>query len=274
MAGKKYVRVSDTRYEQHSEGSDSPLKWARAPEHLYIELFEASVIEGDSYNRLPSFFEETRPLKSDGLVSTKKIRAVGRTEGQRDISTIGSEGPSHQACKEMSVTLIGTAEDLAGSKRHGTLIHDSGGFGSDKVDAQSLDLSILIPQSTFDRAWTAIKTGAVSQIILGVHVAVFRCEVDRNLAEGWMHQTYYVEVDSGNAATFDALYVASPKTIPKPKTSPEELSESSLDDALKTPIESLLQKNNEVMNQIANHLKVASLAIVVLAVALVIRNFR
>ena len=57
MTDRKFVRVNDKLYEEHSTKDAGPLKWAKEPEPLYLELYDVTAVDGVAAAlKTPSFF--------------------------------------------------------------------------------------------------------------------------------------------------------------------------------------------------------------------------
>ena len=113
MTNDKYVRVSNTLYEEHSPTGGRPLKWPKALESLYLELFDAQAVEGSSFAGMPPLGSVGITVKESELRPIKQIRATGKMQDQRDIGFISETGLSDRGhFTEMSVTIKGTSDEL------------------------------------------------------------------------------------------------------------------------------------------------------------------
>src|SRR5262245_16129701 len=107
MPDSKFMRINDKLYEEHPASGSRPLKWAKEPEPLYLELYDVTAVDGvAAAMKTPSFFTvRTKDGDSNGpdefatttadpsqLRAIKEIRAKGKVANDRNIGFIDTEG--------------------------------------------------------------------------------------------------------------------------------------------------------------------------------------
>lgn len=272
MSESKYVRVSDTLYEQHSKDGGKPTKWVKLPEPVQVELLDVEAVEVTNDTDLPFTFEGEPTDKPLEFRTTKRISATAKMDGS-EIGIISEAGHLGARYTEMSVEVYPAQSEVVEKGRCGRLRHVSGkSLEYDLRRDPYLTLSLYVPPSTFDKAWEAISTGRAGQIHIRIYVPMFQRELDRALGDGW-HENFYIEDGSSNPVTFSSLAITSPKVNRKPIVTNEDGTEPEPERS-GAPLLIAVRRNLATTNQIAGYLKIIAGGVVAVAALLAIALLR
>jgi hypothetical protein len=194
----KLEKVNKGLYVEHWKEGERPFNWFKHPEYLWMTLHHIKLSAGvagpggDSQERLFS----------------RSMIAIGEFERRRDIEVWRPEaGPSRFSSAKVSLR---TQPDRSPESEllPGVLIHMVGTalkYGFEEEEPH-LQFDLCLPKTLMDQLWAEASTAQVAKATLAVRVEVFQSEVERSLAEPWHHQTYCIENDSANTATFNSLW--------------------------------------------------------------------
>jgi hypothetical protein len=269
---KKFVRISETMYEEHSASGECLSRWPKHSERLILDLFSACASEGEAYDRFPDFSSTELKLEPGRRRQYKKIIARGKIFAPYGVRFIGVPASTEPGeFKIVDVRIVPSSDELVDTKPHGSLMD----VDDANKDDPRLSLSILAPSSIFESAWLALKNGAVSRLYLNIYVAVFRPELDHRFGPAW--RPCYIEEGSSNPAVFAELQIDYLRTAVAPVTmggSGAEDKADTIQGELDGETALLLQKNIALLEAGLGHLKVISIAVVAIAVTFAIFVFR
>lgn len=220
----KLTKLSDELYsEPYKEGKD--FKWGKHPERLYMDVFNISrrtfsSVDDPRGSLIAEKYKEERGeiLEGIGVFQDRSIHLIDAE---------GSIGPSVDKV-EFCIRPYNPKEDEK--------IPASSMWWRDEEEVRwsgrrdpHLFMEILVSSKIYKGIVTDIERKSFESISMGVFVEVFQSEVERGLAEPWMHQDYCIVGGSMAKTYFELFSVTDPSTSPNGKSLRKEDTDS-LDD--------------------------------------------
>lgn len=227
----KLEKVNERLYREIEKGEGRPLNWSQCLENLFIKLYDVEPICNFSFENN----EEDKIQSAEEEDALKKLNEyiIRQVSTERKLKKLKRRIEAKVVLENRSINLIeddGTISFSDGFRVADFTCHEGDGVGSlIHMDESMLEyckehskpficIETYLPNELFEKLWSEIAEQNFSGLSALVKVDVYQSEMERSLAEPWMHQEYTIEKGSyKNFCGLESISVNGKKILPQPK---------------------------------------------------------
>lgn len=276
LTDKKLTKAADNLYtEPYEDGKD--FKWFRELQSLHMEVYDVQPFSASAVTdpRFP-LGEEYKEQRLHYL------RGIGVFDG-RSIHLIDEEGAIGPGIDQAEFSIreyVPTEDDKEKDVPRGSMWwQDEDAVRWEGRRDPYLIMELHVSSEMFNGIAHDINEKSYDTINLSVYAEVFQSEVERSLAEPWMHQDYCIEAKAMAATYFHTFTVRNKSVSPHGKSLPKDdiddwEDEEEWDEPQKEsePIEEIRDLFTAYATTIATHAKGIKVALYWILFVLIIIN--